>query len=312
MKIFVLKVIAFVIIFFVLATLLQNIIDRGLRKAPENKEINDIISSDINAGILIQGSSRAKRHISTLVLDSVFKMNSYNLGLPAYNFIMQYYQFLLYLKYNTPPKYIIQNIDPRTFRKDRYLVNYEQFLPFLDDRLIKKAVVSYHGLDWKDFYIPLYKYHSVYHLVYEGIKNNISKPQPDNNDHKGYEPIDSLCDPSFGSYLLNNPQGYRMEVDSLTLNYFKSFIDTCKAKKITVILVYTPEYYRAQKMLLNRDSIISLFKNYSSLYNLTLLDYSQDSICHDSVNFYNYQHLNKIGVKKFNSKLARDLKDLIK
>lgn len=290
------------------------LIDRGLKKdnSGEYKEWNDIIHSNINADILIQGNSRANRHISPYAIDTTFNAHSYNIGISGYGFFMQYYRFLFYMEYNKAPKYIIQNIDATmTLAKGDSLYQYSQFLPYLYDTIIKRAVTSYYGLDWKDFYIPLYKYHSLYSEVYSGLLANIHKRSGNNGKYKGFLAEKRRWDNEFEEFKLQHPKGYYYHVNNRTLGLFTRFLEYCKQNNISVIFVCTPEYYEAQKMLINRDSIMHIYKNYSIKYNVPILDYSNDSICRDSNNFYNSQHLNNIGAKKFNTKLVQDLKKLI-
>jgi len=315
MKLFLVKVVIFLIIVSVIAIALEKLIDRGLKhSSSENyKEWNDIIYSRINADLIIQGSSRAWQQISPYVLDSTFNVNSYNLGLDGWQFHMQYYRFLLYLKYNKKPKYIIQNVDHSTFIKIPDLYYYTQFLPYLDDDIIKKAVSSYNGLNWKDSYIPLYKYHSNYKLVFKSLLNNLPKSSsPDNGKYKGFQAQQLHWDSTFSQFKKANPNGWRIIPNKEAQNNFKSFLDICKSENIQVIFVYTPEYIEIQKLLLNRDSLTNILRGYASKYNIPFLDYSNDSLCLDTINFFNSQHLNMRGVKKFNLKFATDLKRIIK
>jgi hypothetical protein len=310
MKKFAIKAIAFLVILFVLVYSLQSVIDKVLKNSTFHnyKEWNAILYSHGNADIIIQGSSRACYHISPYILDSVFNLNSYNLGIDGYCFDMQYYRFLLYLKNNKRPKYIIQTVDHFTLDKGSEMFLYTQFLPYLDDDVIKKAVSSYNFFDWRDFYIPLYKYHSNYMIVMKGLINRYNKSFIDNGKYKGFLEHNNEWDSDFKSFKKRNPLGWRTKIDSGNQALFENFLNICKEKNIKIIFVYTPEYIEGQKLLINRDSIKSIFNNYSHEYGIPFLDYSDDAICLDTLNFYNSQHLNSRGVRKFNTKLANDLK----
>jgi hypothetical protein len=299
---------------FIAAFMLQLFIERGLKNdnSGEYKVWNDMLHGKINADILVIGSSRAQLHISPYYIDSTFKVNSYNIGIGGYGFLMQYYRFLFYMEYNKLPKYIIQNIDPTmTLAKGDSLYQYTQFLPYLKDSIIKKMVNSYYGLTWADFHIPLYKYHSLYSEMYSGIMANLHTPPDNNGSYKGFIAVNKQWDFEFGQFKLKHPHGYRFRLDKTTIDLFAKYLGFCKTKGITVIFVCTPEYYEAQNMLLNRDSIMNIYKNYSATYGIPILDYSKDSLCLDTINFYNSQHLNSMGAMKFNKKLVKDLKGII-
>ena len=104
----------------ILLFLLQWICDTGLRKSEyENyREWNDAMLGKINAELLIQGSSRAWVHFSPKHLDSAFQINSYNLGIDGYDFLMQDSRLKIYLANNKRPEYIIQVMDITTLPSD--------------------------------------------------------------------------------------------------------------------------------------------------------------------------------------------------
>ncbi len=294
--------------------ILQYLVDEGLKKSSISqryKEWNAIFESDINADILVQGNSRASVQISPKSIDSSFKVNSYNLGVEGYQFHMQYYKFLAYLKYNKKPDFIIQNIDVNstlTIRKDLYEL--EQFLPYLSHPEIRNAVLQYKGLDYRSIYIPFYKYLSHKKYYIEGLTSFFKKTKSHNDLYKGFMPHNRTWDGSFEKYTKEHPNGVSVELDSETKILFIKFLDLCKSKDIKVIFVYCPEYIPAQKMVKNRDSILDIFKTLSNTYEIPTLDYSQDSISFIKDYFYNSQHLNYEGVRLFNKKLMRDLDSL--
>src|SRR4051812_31298576 len=111
MKKFITKSLILTSILFVLAYLLQQLIDKGLSQSnfsTEYKEWDDITKSKINAEIIIQGSSKAWLQISPRIFEDEFKLSTYNLGMNGQCFPMQKWRLDMYLKYNKKPKYLIQ------------------------------------------------------------------------------------------------------------------------------------------------------------------------------------------------------------
>lgn len=311
MKRFLLKLCVFLILLFGSATLLQKVIDQQLRKdnSFEYDEWSDIFRFKINATIIFQGNSRAYRHFSTIIMDSAFKTTSYNLGIRGYGFFMEYYRFLIYTGANKLPKYVIQNIDPATLEKTVPLINYTQFLPYLNNETIQEAVSNYTKFNWKDFYIPLFKYYGNYQAACRGL-SDIFRKLPDTLKRPDIFP-DANWYSAFKHYNMH-PQTSRCIVDKRTIHLLTTFLAFCKVNAIRVIFVCTPEYYESQQSTSNRDSVMNIFRNYANQYNIPFLDYSHDSICYDTVNFFNSNHLGSTGVRKFNRKLVNDLKDIIK
>ena len=304
----------FLSFFLLCAIILSYTIDNGLKKSNliPYKVWNDILNSKINADLIILGSSRAYLHFSPQIIDSAFNVNSYNLALDGKPFRIQYYRLMLYLKHNKKPKFIIQNVDNGTLSRD--LADFDsQFLPYLGIKEIDDAVKTYRGINWKDKYIPMYKYHGNYELIVKGFMGymNISYTQK-NSEYKGFLTHNKSWDSSFSNFLKINPHGWYQSIDRDTKELFERYLELCKAENIKIIFVYTPEYYEAQKLSLSRDSITNIFKNYGAMYKIPFFDYSNSSICLNKTNFYNSQHLNTTGVIKFNSLLSHDLKSIIK
>jgi hypothetical protein len=304
------KTFFFVLSVLIVAIIIQPLIDKGLRRSNYSSNYegwNDIFESKINADLLIQGSSRAVNHFSPKHLDSILQINCFNVGIIGYPFEMQYYRFFTYLKHNKKPKYIIQATDYFTLNKREDLFEYEQFIPYLNEPLIQEAVRPYNFFDFRDFYIPFYKYIHKIDLPLYGLISNFGYTTSSTYNYKGFRPIRMRWDDSFLKFKNEHPNGYVSEIDTLTLRLFDVFVKYCNSNKIKLIFVNSPGYYQAIKMLKNKNSIDSIYKWYSNKYNIPFLDYSEDSICLDSLNFYNSQHLNVTGVDKFNEKLGVDL-----
>ncbi len=293
---------------------LQYYIDKKLMASnlSSYNEWNAIFNSEINADVLIMGNSRAVRHISPYMIDSAFGVNSYNLGIVGYPFRMEYYKFQCYLGYNKIPKYIILNVDPITLQKGKDLFMPEQFIPYLNkDENIRKGVEMYDVFKERDYYLPFFRYnHSddTRKFIWQSLFADTSKPKM----YKGFLMRDVSWDSAFANLKKSRPNGYKINVDDETLSLFNSFVDYCLSKQIRLIFIYTPEYYEGQKLIINKDEVMKIFKDKADAFSIPFLDYSNDSLCLDTMNFFNSQHLNKTGAIKFNTKLLKDLKPLLK
>lgn len=292
----------------------QPLLDRALRHSNcslNYPEWNAIVDSKINADLIIQGNSRAWVHISPRVLDSVFNITTYNLGVDGYHFTMQYYRFLLYMKYNKKPKYIIQTADYHTLGKGPDLWMYEQFIPYLNEEIIQEAVIQYNGLDYKDLHVPFYKYvnhNDVLSCAFKSLTGESVRP---NGKYKGFQTFPAHWDSAFSSFKKANPNGFSSPIDEPTLKLFDTFVNYCVDHDIKLIFINSPSYYEATELLTNRAEIDSIYNSYSIKYNIPFLDYTNDSIGLDTVNFYNSQHMNTTGVIKFNATLSNDLKEIL-
>lgn len=287
---------------------LEKVVESGVRKSPVCREWEDLFASRINCDLLIQGSSRAWVHVSPRAIDQALNVNSYNLGLDAYNFMMQYYRFKVYLEHNRKPRYIVQCLDDNALDRRANLVNIRQFGPYLKDPYIRKAVGFYEGFEWQDFVVPLAKYMNVRNGLLDGITDFV-RPEK-SNKYKGFEAQQKQWDDSFEIYRKANPNGVHQKTDAVTVGLFEDFLSYCVNNGIKVILVYTPQYIEGQRLIKNKEQIIGLYRGFAKKYDIPFLDYSDDPVCYDTKYFYNSEHLNAKGVAIFNEHLVRDLAPL--
>lgn len=312
---FIKKTITFLLILFIISFALQTVIDEGLKKSyycPNYKEWYDIFHSRIKSDIVISGSSRAWNHISPKFIESNLGMSTYNLGIDGRDFIIQYCRYKIYEKYSKKkPKYILQVEGLGSTIRNK-LTMLEQFIPYLNNPEIKKTTSFYTVFDFKDYYIPLFKYIHEKDIALYGLRNIFNKDVLDNGRYKGFMAFDKKWDSAFYNFKAANPLGIRMRIDPLIYKLFDDFLTNCKKNNIKIILIYTPENIQAQRLCLNRDTVIQLYRDFSKKYNFPFLDYSNDSICYKTKYFFNSQHLNKEGVEIFNKHLVSDLRKIIK
>lgn len=56
--------------------------------------------------------------------------------------------------------------------------------------------------------------------------------------------------------------------------------------------------------------MLALYREIADRNSFPFLDYSNDPICYDTLNFYNAMHLNARGANLFSAELAHDLNSL--
>ena len=315
--------------FFLLVLLsLSSILDWGLTQSLKTStrynygEWNDIFKGNIDAGLAIYGSSRAWRHFDPKILEDSLKIPVYNLGLDGYQFHMQYARHLLYFKHNKHPKNIILSLDYWTLGKTSELYMDEQFLPYLNDSIIRKYTSTYVGFNFWDYHLPFVRYfgntkeivHAFdlfvfpkhnYSVKYKGFQGNQKKWSQDLN--KARVAIKSNKE-------LNSFHGNSIDftTDKETVALFEMFLEEMKRKKIQVLFVISPIYSNGQKLIKGHDGFVQKFKQYANKYNYPFFDYSKDPMCSSKDNFYNITHMNAGGASLFTSKLAKDIKPFLK
>lgn len=291
-------------------------VDTGLRKSRNAyfASWNDLYNSKINANLLIMGSSRAEFHISPKILDSLLILNSYNLGLSAWHFDMQYARFRMYLQHNRKPKYIIHNVDVYGFSKRVDVADYPQFLPYINDTILQNVTHQHKGeFDIYQQNIPLFKYKNQQKLAFEGFLGFVgfSNLYDTTSKYKGYQGNDYAWNKDFESFKKRFPKGATYRFDKEVKHQFEEYLAFCQRENIKVILVYAPEYYEVQPYYKNKSELINLCRESVKKYDCQFLDYSKNSLCYNRTNFYNSQHLNRKGAELFSLDLGKKIEALL-
>lgn len=294
---------------------LAYVVDAGLRKSRNVyfANWNDLYNSKINADLLIMGSSRAEFQISPKIIDSVLVLNSYNLGLSAWHFDMQYARFRMYLQHNKKPKYIIQNVDVYGFSKRQDVADSPQFLPYIQDTILQNVTHNHKGeFDIYQQNIPLFKYKNESKLAIEGFLGFIgfSDLYDTTTKYKGYRGNNYAWNKDFETFKKRYPKGVNYRFDKEVIRQFNEYLAFCQRENIKVILVYAPEYFEVQTYYKNKSKLINLCQESVRKYGCQFLDYSKNSLCYNRDNFYNSQHLNKRGAELFSLDLGNKVKTL--
>ncbi len=313
MKKFLIKFSIFLIPLLLISILGDYVITKQLLKSKDKNFVvwNDLVFGRINSDVLIYGTSRARAHINTKILEDSLNLTTYNLGIDGYTFDMEYCRHELIMKYNRKPKYIIQTLDYHMLGKIENLYQYEQFYPYIKIPILLNEMKNYNGFSWFDYNLPLVRYYgSTKQLI--SAANILLRPSHNKgNRYNGFYNYNQSWTGEFEKTKASQDHIYqKIDIESLIL--FEKYLLDLKNKNIKVIFVYTPEYIEGQKFVSNRNEIMAIYKNISMKYNIPFLDYSSDTICLSKDYFYNAEHLNLMGTNLFSRKLTSDLKKYIK
>jgi hypothetical protein len=312
MKKFIINIFIISIALFVVFYAFDKTITLGLRQS--NMLIYDnltkLFNGKINADLIINGSSKAYVQLSPRIIDSTLALNSYNLGLDGTPFIPQKVQYELYERYNTPPKIIIQIVDFSNMAKAQgNLYNYSKFAPYINIDIVRQMTKLYNGFTFIDYHVPLLRYSGMPIEVLDGILSLFNLHIAPSNLYKGYLEQDIPWDGTFEKFKESYKRGVESKLDTTTCKLFEDYIKRCKEKNIQLFLVYPPLFYESIPYDINRKTMLDYFNKVSLKYSVPFLDYSYDELSFNKGNFYNSQHLNKIGAELFTKKLCIDIKE---
>jgi hypothetical protein len=252
---------------------------------------------NIDADIIIMGSSRAWVHIDPIMLDSILHISSYNIGMDGSTINRQIHKYNLFRRFNRKPKVIIQNIDYSSMGHGTGFKK-EQFYPYFWNMEMRKEMLEYEPVTFWEKYVPFHRYRETeknYFTMGPQTLTKGYKGQEKTWDGTNYKAVDSI------SFTVNDT------TESMFINYLAK----AKSEEIKVIFVYTPIYLGATNKMTNLDAMYAYYRNISEKYNIPILDYTYMNICNDTTYFYNALHLNKKGAEIFSDSLAHDLKKVI-
>lgn len=313
MKQFIIRITLFILIPIPFLYGLNYMVDKGLKRSNYiyYAEWNDLFNGKINADMLICGSSRAWKDISPAILDSTLSLNSYNLGMDGTHFSIQYDRVKMYLRYNKPPKYIIQTMDFTSFAESNSMDNQLQLMPYLDEPMVIELTAKYRDhYTLPERFFPLFKYNNLLPVITEGIKSYFGHGIAPCK-YKGFQAQDKQWDYSFDKYIKRSPRPVNVHVAGYSVNRFYDYLQYCNKRGIKVIVVFPPVYHEFIHYCKNSEYILNILKKGTDRYGVSFLNYSGDTLGNTREYFYNSQHLNKKGAEAFSIKLANDLKKVI-
>lgn len=307
----------FKIIFFGLisAYIMQFIADAGLKKI-ENSIFQDwdrLLGGKLNSDIIILGSSRSFVSLNPNILEKTTNLSTYNLSFNAGSYNLQNLKYKAYLKNNTPPKIIIQNIDMAHFTESNRIPAPYQFIPFLDNKNLQSGLVCYFDEYLLKTSLPLYKYNSEHRLLLKGIQSFFGRTYILFPTQKGF----SSKNISFKRDSSNIERLKSLEKESINQTKYskgiisiENLVDTPKISQTLVVLIWLPEY--SERLELNKELRLYLKNQVKKIVadnkSAVFIDYSNDSISFDRKYFYDTFHLNKEGAQLMSKKLADTLK----
>ena len=301
MKKFIYNLLIFVLpVWFVLT--IVDLMFSSIAKRSNNYAIEswyDLMKGDIEADVIIMGSSRAWVQYNPLILDSILNINSYNLGIQGRHHHSEIKKYHLFNKrHNKKPRLIVQNIDIFELNAIDGGYNMYQFFPYFWERDMRREFINDEPLNAAEKYLPMYRF------IHFGIRTFL----PSDNKYltKGFR----------GQITPWNGEAF-MKVDSIrfvandsVLRMFDTYLAEARADGIKVLFVYAPIYIGATRKVTNIEQMYDTYQTFAKKYEIPILDYSQMEICYDTTYFYNAMHMNKLGAEVFSDSLATDIKRL--
>src|SRR5215831_19918155 len=293
----------FACLVLLLAILLNALIDSGLRRINTSSfgVSNRIVGGNINADIVISGSSRALTHYDPRLIEEQTGLTAFNIGLNGSQTDMQLARLKTYLRHNKKPLLVIHNLDVFSFQTTHGGV-YDpgQYIPYLSEPAIYAELVHIDPDSWKARLLPLYGY-AVQDLRLSWILGVMGffgwNPREDH--FLGFKPRYAAWTEDFERFKANNPDGARFEIEPDGVKKMEELLRLCEEQGIGALLVYSPEYREMQALTKNRAQVFAHFDRLHDQFGVPVWDYSGSPISVRQENFYNSQHRNADGAAAF-------------
>lgn len=309
MKRFLLKLSITAVALWIVAWGLDLLITHNLRHSNARmlSTYNAIYSDTLQCDAVVMGSSRGQVQYDVRILDSIVGLNCYNISVDGRCIDAEVFIYNAYRQHAPKPRLIIQNIDWGTLLMSNGYER-EQYLPYLNKDDLYEQIHENEGFNWADRWLPLVRYAGYHELIKEGLGLKAKMARP-NNFYKGYIAVEAPWD----GIAFQQIDTLGFTVNPKAVDIFDQYLAQCYKDNIQVVMVYAPFYIGAtQKMGSAVDSMFAFYQSFANRYDCQILNYTFDSISYDTLNFYNASHLNQRGAEMFSTKLAHDLKNLLK
>lgn len=273
---------------------------------------NRLMRGEINADIVINGSSRALSGFDPRIIQATTGLSAYNIGRNGSQTDMQLAVLKAYLEHNRKPQIVIQSLDSFSFVATHEVYNPAQYVPYLDDAALWNQLRQINPSIWKSRYVPLYGYvvddMSMSWVL--GLEELIGWPQREDY-FLGYNPRTLRWTAEFKSFKSANPNGVNWPIEQEGKQSLEELIQVCQSNGVKLIFVYAPEYSEMQSLTRNRSEVFRDFHRLSEEYGVPIWDYSDWRYAADTRYFQNSQHLNADGAEVFSADLAGRLRGVV-
>jgi len=310
----VLRVAAFFCLIGALIFGLDGWIGSGFRKLQTSQYgvLNQVMNGQVNAQIVVTGSSRAASHYDPRILQTATGRSVYNIGRNGSQTDMQVALLRAYLEHNRKPEMVIHNLDAFSFQTSREIYDPVYYLPYIGDEEFYRPLQKINPEIWKSRYLPLYGYvvEDMNFAWTAGVRGALGL-SPREEFFLGFNPRTARWTDEFARFRADRPDGVRWEIEPAGVTLMNDLAKLCQERGIRLVLVYSPEYSEMQRITTNRTEVFAHFGQLAAQYRIPLWDFSAWPHASETEYFSNSQHLNDVGAEAFSRDLGRQLAEFL-
>lgn len=255
--------------------------------------------NDVNADVLLMGTSRCNRHYVPSIISDSIGMSVYNGGIDASDNIFAHYTLLNLLLKRYTPKVICLEVSTNDFIKSKdSFSSVSFFAPYFGQNEQSDSIFRLANLYWQYQILHMYRYNA---KATSNIAGLFTTPQEVGID--GYVPTPQ---PTHSINRIPKREKSPTEIDCQKIEILQRFINTCKQEDILTIFTISPSFS------IISESYYDVIKEIAIKNNVTVLDYHTQGIFLNHPDYYkDIVHLWHKGACIYSSMFASDLKKII-
>jgi hypothetical protein len=307
------KVIYFLIIGFVLLSVIQYLINFGVQHCKKDQigKVNQIMGHQINPQIICFGSSVGEVGFNSRIVSEKLKKSVFNCSIDGTSYIQ--YKGLIeeYANYANANELIVFMESYFTFQNPKQVSSLERYIAHLEHRNLYQSLANQQpDLLWKCKYVPFYQFIPVTHVYYRNsIKGWISYLRGTNeiDTLRGQTPVYRSWEADQDEFLKSG-KSFTIALDEEVINTYINDLLTLKKQGKKVVIVLPPVFKGLEEnKITDFKPIRSKFKMVSAQTGIPFLDFTESEISNSKEYFYNSNHLNSVGADIFSAALSDSL-----
>ncbi len=299
MKLFLVKIFVFFVIVLSIDAAVGGTLSHMVSqtKGGENGR-NNYICDEVNADILIFGSSRAIHHYNPVILSDSLGMTCYNCGMDGNGIILNYGRYQMICQ-RYLPKVVIYDVMPGfdlLTGDDNH-----KYLGWLKAYYDRPGVANiFEEVDPTEKYKMMCRMYRYYTKFIQVVSDYIHPIQ--NGGVNGYRPNEGELDMM---KIGKKKEMESFEYDSLKIAYLKKMVEMSPSTRFVFVL--SPHWYGMD------NSQLGPIREICQKYGFKLFDYSNNPKYNGNKSFFkDGSHLNSRGADEFTKDLASDIKQAMK
>ena len=295
---FIFKIFVFWVILFILDFGIGSLLEYYYFKQKSGHLARANYSIDqTTADLLIFGASTANHQYIPEIFEKRLHLTAYNVGRDGTSIIYHYALLKAILKRYTPKIIILDIRRELAAKSDGYdrlsmLFPYYKKHPEFNEMIKLKG--QYENIKMVS---KIYPFNSLIFAIFAG---NTGQIDSGDSDVKGYIPLTRVWNEEIDT--LRTPILYNLDPNKIRM--FESFIKACIAAKIKLYIVISPNFF----IMDYTDIADKKAREIAGTYNVTFLNYSQDSLFLTNAKYFaDIHHLNQSGSTLLSNRLVNKI-----